>query len=142
MWSIIKIFLGKYWQIAAIVVAGLSLVGGFSHWRYSAGYNKSQQEYKADAVAQAEALQREKDSHTADLAADKVTLGAVTDAKNKALELASKAPKVLTNTITKVVHDGETCTDHSIGPDFERVWNAQAEAASGSNQPVPEVHNP
>ena len=142
MWTIVKLFLGKYWQYLAIAVIVPSLIGGFSHWRYSAGYNKSQQEYKADAVAQAEALQREKDTHTHDLAVDKQALDESTAAKNKALEQASKAPTVLTNTITKAVHDGETCTDHSIGPDFERVWNAQAEAASGSDKPVPEVHSP
>ena len=134
MWLI---FLKNYWKQAAIILSILFLCLGFSHLRYQAGWQANEVMHVKIEKALADKLQNEKDTHTADLLAANGVLASETSAKNKALAEASRIPKTLTKEITKVVKDGETCTDHDIGPDFERVWNSQSQAYSGSNKSVP-----
>ena len=124
MWLI---FLRKYWAVLAAVVITLSLVLAWSHSRYTAGYTACNQKQQTQHVADIESLLQRETKAIGDLHKAEQALAEERAAKNKALAEASKPPKVL----IKVVHDKATnCDIPSIGPDFERVWNAQAEAAS------------
>lgn len=131
MWLL---FLKRYWLQVAIVLAACVTVLYFHHTWYAAGYSASQA--KISKQHDADVAQLEKDRDTAfrllheagqELATEKA-------AKDAALKQASKTPEVL----IKEVHDKDTnCIIPSIGPDFERVWNAQSQAAAAGHKPVP-----
>jgi len=130
MWLL---FLKKYWQQVAIVMLALSAIWYFHHSWYSDGYAAA----KADTVAQHDAdidrLNKDKNKAIGDLHKAEQSLAQEKAAKDAALKAASKAPKIL----TVHVHDKATnCDIPSIGPDFERVWNSQAKAASTDNKPL------
>lgn len=123
--------LSKYWKQLALILTCAFLVLGFSHWRYSAGYSKAHNEWVTAEAKLAVELQNEKDTHAAALAASQSALDSATAAKDQALAKASQLPK----TLIKVIHDetNPSCDVSTAGPDFERVWNSQSEAYSGSH---------
>lgn len=129
---IVWIFFQKYWKQCVIGVAGTILVLFLrAHW-INLGESKinAQLSKMRDHVAQLQVDATLKQTTT------EKQLTELTQARDAALAEVAKKPAILTKIITKVMHEGETCTDHDIGPDFERLWNDAAKA-SHSNKPVP-----
>lgn len=123
--------LSKYWKPLVIVLGALLVLGYFRQHYIHLGEARSEARY-AQAARE---LAKMKEKATAQLDERNKQIADLTTERDRALEAARKTPAVLTKIVTKVMHEGETCTDHDIGPDFERVWNDAAKA--GSDKPVP-----
>ena len=123
MWLLL---LKDYWQQLAIVIVACVTVAYFHHSWYSAGYSASQAKINQQYQLDISKLEQERDKAFASLHKAEQSLGQEKAAKNRALEEASKTPKVL----VKVVHDEKDCPVATAGPDFERVWNQQSKAAA------------
>ena len=131
---LIWMFIKPYWKPLAIAVGAILLLAFFRvHYIHVGEANCEARHVLAEQKA-AQELAREKEKHTADNNQAQAELTAVAKERDDALEAARKTPAVLTKIVTKVMHEGETCTDHDVGPDFERVWNDAAKA--GSDKPV------
>lgn len=127
--------LSKYWKPVVIVLGALLVLGYFRQHYIHLGEARSEARYAQAEAQAARDLAALKEKSTEEYNKSKKQLEDLTIERDKALAAARKTPAVLTNIVTKVMHEGETCTDHDIGPDFERVWNDAAKA--GSDKPVP-----
>lgn len=135
MLSIALMFLKSYWKQAIVVLLSILLLAFLRSHYVSLGEQRAQARYAQmeDKAAQ-ELAELKKKAAEADKKSQ-AEIGVLTASRNAALAEARKAPVVLTKIVTKVMHEGETCTSNDISPDFERVWNDAAKA--GSDKPVP-----
>lgn len=127
-------FLSKYWKILAIVLGSLFVFGFFRHHYIGVGEARAEARHIQAEAQAARELAALKDKAQKDYDRYKGDIDTLSSQRDEALDKARKTPAVLTKIVTKVMHEGETCTDHDIGPDFERVWNDAAKA--GADKPV------
>lgn len=135
MITLVLMFLKKYWKYVAIALLLAALLGALRTHYIHLGEQRAQERYSQMEAQAAQELAALKSKSEADYRKMQTEVAQLTADRNEALDRARKTPTVLTKIVTKVMHEGETCTSNDISPDFERVWNDAAKA--GSDKPVP-----